>query len=50
MKTIEGLPETHEKGPDHCSSKQLIMSAILLQCPQECLRLLRGESTERKYT
>lgn len=29
MKTIE-LPETHEKGPGHCSSKQLIMRAILL--------------------
>lgn len=29
MKTVE-LPETHEKGPGHCSSKQLIMRAILL--------------------
>lgn len=38
MKPVE-LPETHEKRPDHCSSKQLIRRAILLYCPQECLRL-----------
>ena len=30
MKTIEELPETHEKGPGCCSSKQLIMRVILL--------------------
>lgn len=38
MKTVE-LSETHEKRPDHCSSKQLIRRAILLYCPQEYLRL-----------